>query len=157
MEWRILAIRSSFFIRKNEIAYLVLGSDPSPIRFYEGRKYTYSSSSIGLGLRLTKGLWLNPRVGRGTIEREDVLKQLDLGKLVLTNKRLIFVGKKRSITTKLSKLISVETDAEIGLDGFLHIAKQDKQRVEAYLVRMPNLVREFIYKAYEKNVLQNKK
>jgi len=139
---------------KDEIAYLVLGGENIKVSFYEGRKYTYHSSSMGVSLRVTKGVWLHPRVGSGSVQSEDVLELMDTGKLVLTNKRLIFVGNKISISTELEKLISVETDADIGQDGFLYIAKQGKQRIEAYLIRMPNLIREFILLDHEKNVLQ---
>jgi hypothetical protein len=101
-----------FLLEKNEVAYMVFGSDVTPVGLYEGR---------------TSG---------------DDLTFLDDGKLVLANNRLLFVGRKRSISTKLKNLISVDTEAELGYDGFLHIAREGKQQIEAYLLRMPNFVKE---------------
>lgn len=138
-------------LEKDEVPYLVW----DVVDFYEGRKYTYNSQSIGVSLRVTKGVWLHPRIGEGSAESEDIMKLLDTGSLILTNKRIVFVGEKKAISTKLKDLISVEVGARIGKAGFLSIAKRGKQRIEAYQMSMPNLTKEFILIAHEKHKNEN--
>lgn len=135
---------------KGEIVYIVR----SQVEFHEGRKQTFRSSGMGVSLRMAKGFWIHPRVGAGSAESEDIMKLIDVGSLVLTNRRLVFVGEKRSISTELGDLLAVDADVDTGQTGYLYVAKEGKQRVEAYLMPMPNLMKEFILLAHEKNVLK---
>lgn len=138
-------------MEKGEKPYLVREN----VSFFEGRKYTYTSNSIGVSLRLAKGIWLHPRTGGGSGQSEDIMKHFDDGSLILTDKKLVFIGTKKAITTKLKDLLSVDTSSEIGEAGFLLIAKHGKQRVEAYSLLMPNLTKEFILAAHEKYIRED--
>jgi len=135
-------------LEKDEVPYLVW----EVVDFYEGRKYTFKSESMGVSLPVTKDIWLHPRIEEGSVESEDIMKLLDTGSLILTSKRLAFVGKKKVITTNLIDLISVEVSSRVGEAGFLSIAKRGKERIEAYRLSMPNLTKEFILATREKHV-----
>lgn len=137
-------------LEKDEVSYGVWYVD-----LYEGRRTTYQSKSMRVSLRVMKGVWVHPRTGGGVSESEDIMKLLDIGSLVLTNRRLVFVGEKRVITTRLTDLINVDVDVEVGQEGFLSIAKHGKQKIEKYWLSMPNLTKELILIAREKHVKQN--
>jgi len=129
-------------LKKTEVPYL---SWPNVI-LYEGRRYTYHSTSLGTSVRVAKGFWIHPRVGRGDIQSEDVMRFTDAGSLTLTDKRLVFVGEKRTTPVDLKKIIGVEVK-----DGLLYVAREGKQRIEAYEVPMPHLTKECILMACEES------
>lgn len=129
-------------LKKNEVPYLSWAD----VILYEGRRYTYRSTSLGTSVRVAKGFWIHPRVGRGDIQSEDVMRFIDAGSLTLTDKRLVFVGEKRTASVDLRKLIGVEVK-----DGLLYVAREGKQRIEAYEVPMPYLTKECILMACEES------
>ena len=63
----------------------------------------------------------------GHSESHEELRGVDIGTLVLTNERIVFVGSKRTNSTPLEKLISVEAYA-----NELVIHREGKQKIESY-------------------------
>lgn len=128
-------------LRKNETAYLVREN----VCLYEGRRYTYRSSGVGMSLRVARGVWMRSGTRSGSIESEDIMKLLDEGSFVLTNKRIIFVGDRKSIQIPLKHILAVDVKE----DGLLYIARERKKRIEAFSMPLPKLTREFVALAYK--------
>jgi len=127
-------------LRDNETAYLVREN----VGLYEGRRYTYQSSGMGMSLRVARGVWMRSGSGSGSIENEDMMKLLDEGSFVLTNKRIIYVGDMKSIQIPLKQILAVEVK-----DGLLYIARERKKRIEAFSMPLPRLTKEFIALTYK--------
>ena len=102
------------------------------VKFCQERtKTTYQGKSIRI--RLMKGVSIGG--GKGKPIKEEYLATLDEGRLVLTNKRIIFFGDTKSFTIPLQKLVAIERYSDaieltkenvlkkttlIGLDGNLY-------------------------------------
>lgn len=128
-------------LRENENAYLVREN----VGLYEGRRYTFRSSGVGMSLRLARGVWIRPGISSGSAESEDVMKLLDEGSFVLTNKRIIYVGDRKSIQIPLKQILAVDVKE----DGLLYLARERKRRIEAFSMPLPRLTKEFIALAYK--------
>jgi hypothetical protein len=85
---------------------------------------TYDRATV----RLHKGISSTS----GTSESHGVLKAIDSGQLVLTNKRLVFVGALRTTSTDLGKLLN----AEVFLDS-MRVNRQGKAKAETYITENP--------------------
>jgi DNA-directed RNA polymerase subunit M/transcription elongation factor TFIIS len=140
----------SIVLDKDEIVYAIRNQ----VQLYQKRRYTYRSPSTHVSLRLARGLWVHPKLGGGEIENEEVMKLLDTGLFVVTNKRLIFKGRARSTSTKLEKLMAVDVDVEMGRAGCVYVSKEGKQTVDAYYMSWPNLMKEFILHARENRMMR---
>ena len=68
----------------------------------------------------------------GTSQSHGVLKPIDSGHLVLTNKRLIFVGSLRTTATDLGKLLSAEV-----FDDSMRVNRHGKAKAETYITQDP--------------------
>jgi tetratricopeptide (TPR) repeat protein len=94
--------------------------EPRAVRTWLG---AYGGSSI----RIAKGLSLRFGQSRGQSESHEELRTIDIGTLVLTNERIVFVGLKRSSSVPLKKIISVE-----GFSDALLVRREGKQKTEEY-------------------------
>jgi hypothetical protein len=93
----------------------------------------------GPTIRLARGLWfrLGTSGSAGTSESEsfDKLRQIDHGTLVLTTKRLAFLGPLRTNSSSLDDLIGVEDFA-----GGIQVHRERKQKAETYLLTYPLII-----------------
>jgi len=126
---------------KGETVYLVREN----VGLYEGRRYTFRGSGLGVSLRLARGIWIRSGSGYGSAESEDIMKLLDEGSFILTNKRILFIGNKKSIQISLKSILAVDVKE----DGLLYIARERKKRIEAFSMLLPRLTKEFITLAYQ--------
>jgi hypothetical protein len=79
-------------------------------RWLEPRSKTVTTDlgSIGYSFRIARGVYYrSPRI-RATRVKQDVLTELDTGKIYFTNKRVIFDGVARNRTLKLDSLLGFE-------------------------------------------------
>jgi len=97
--------RASVILKGDEETKLVL----SDISLLEPRAVR-SGGYGGPSFRIAKGVSL--KVGGFRSESHDELRKVDQGTLVLTNKRFIFSGAKRTVATNLGKIVSVEPHAD---------------------------------------------
>lgn len=90
-----------FLLTKNEFASIF----ENKVEYYQQKvKRSYAGTSASV--RVVKGV--SVRVGGATpIEYEQRVK-VDEGKLLLTNKRLIFVGRNKSVVIPIRKIVNVE-------------------------------------------------
>jgi hypothetical protein len=84
---------------------------------------------LGSSLRIAKGVSLRSGRQVSTSESLDRLRRIDQGKLVVTNKRIAFLGTMRTVFVEIEKIVSVDTY----IDGIgLHCSGKDK--VECFLI-----------------------
>ena len=88
-------------LKKNEKIELLLPN----ITLLEPRRVTTGGYG-GPTVRVAKGLYF--RVGAFRAQSHEEIKEVDRGLLVLTNKRLVFLGDKRTSSIDLRKIVAVE-------------------------------------------------
>ena len=88
-------------LKRDEVSYTVI----MDIHLIEPRSIRTGMYG-GPSLRLTKFLGIT--LGGFCAESHEELEKIDKGVLVLTNKRVIFCGSKRSVNIDLRKIISIE-------------------------------------------------
>jgi len=86
-------------LKEKESAYLEY------ITFLQETRAVRHYKSGGMGFRVAKGVYLGG--SSGSSESKDEWRTLDKGRLILTNKRIIFDGQKENRTVPLEKIISV--------------------------------------------------
>lgn len=92
----------------------------------EQRSQRISSGAGAFSFKVAKGVWFH--TGRlSQPEYASTLQTLDIGTLVLTTKRYIFVGANKSVDQVLSKITAIKPFT----DG-LAIIRSNKQKVEYY-------------------------
>lgn len=112
-------IKTSLILKNDEEAYI-----EDTVKLYEIRSAS-KSDRLYIGGRIMKGIFLGGSTG--VSRKFDELREIDSGKLVLTNKRVIFDGNFNARTIDLEKIISIE----IYDDGF-EIACEDKKQSQLY-------------------------
>jgi hypothetical protein len=113
--------------------------EPRAVRYSQRQSQgSYGGSSI----RIMKGFSIRTGGygGRSQSQSESVdeLRFIDHGTLVLTTKRLVFLGAKRTSNVKLQDIISVESTYQ---DGF-ELHREHKDKVEIYVFSEPLQIRE---------------
>lgn len=111
-------------LKKNEELSFILGN----ISLFEPRSIRKTVGGYaGPTIRVAKGVSF--RMGRVAAQSEshEELRNIDIGSLVLTNKRLIFVGNKRTTNIQLNKIIAIEAYN----DGIVS-QRENKQKTEHF-------------------------
>ncbi len=109
---RIPLITPSILLKKGEEAYL-----ESPVRLYE-MKTIRKSTRGGGAIRVARGIYIGGSNGISRSHNE--FTEIDSGKLVLTNQRLVFDGETSTRSVKFEKVISstLYTDGiEVSIEG----------------------------------------
>ncbi len=97
--------------------------------FFEPRAIrTWRSAYGGPTIRLAKGLSFHIGQSRGASESHEELRVIDRGALVLTNRRLLFIGSRRTVAVPLQSIIDIESYT----DG-LRVHRQRKQKPELFI------------------------
>jgi hypothetical protein len=94
---------------------------------------TYVGASQGVSIPIGH-TGIRYRVGtfHGQPVQQTSLSQVDSGQLVLTNRRIVFIGSQKSVLTSLEKIVHVEqyTDA-------LAVFQEGRENPDYYLVTSP--------------------
>jgi hypothetical protein len=111
---------------------IMLKADEYPIVCSDSRLAEERSigNYTGMSFRVARGMYY--RTGQSTGDTE--LRIIDTGKLVLTTKRLVFVGSKRTASTELRKLVNVDHYADA-----ITIHKDGKAKAETYFLDTPSV------------------
>jgi hypothetical protein len=112
----------SVILQKQEIAHWVEAARLIEERVV-GRRYEGSSS--GMSFRIAKGVTYRVGASRGRLVQEKANVPVSSGDLVLTNKRVVFRGDKKSFNYKLDKLL----DVQLYSDGLFLTDTSGKPRV----------------------------
>jgi len=116
----ILTDTDSLQLQKGEVLHF-----SEPVAFFEPRSIrNYGGGSF----RVAKGV----RIHMGQSESHLEWRKIDGGDLYLTNKRLVYVGSLRTVSTDLPKVVSATAEK----DG-LQISRANKQKPEFYSVSDP--------------------
>src|SRR6056297_2840301 len=115
----------SIILKKNETPLIALADVVTLVE--ERVRYTYQGGSSGVSLRIMKGV--SYRVGGFKGERVPVEEQkiIDVGSLVITNKRVIFTGPKKSTSFNINKIIGIEV-----YDDGIRVNREGKQKAEYF-------------------------
>jgi hypothetical protein len=89
--------------------FTILSPDEKPIilkhvNFFEERSVRRSTGS-GMSFRLMRGVYYH--TGAGVSFSTPQMMQVDTGHLIVTNKRLIFIGQMRSFEIPITRIINV--------------------------------------------------
>lgn len=116
---------SPVILRKNERAVLVLEG----VSFWEPRAVRRTTGAYGgPTVRVSKNVSLRLGGVQARSESQEELKEIDRGVLVLTNRRMIFAGSKRTINIDLRKILSIDAYR----DGIAS-RRENKQKTEYFL------------------------
>lgn len=111
-------------LKKNEIPYLSIPS----VEFHEDRMVRHST---GGAVRIMKGVYL----GGSRSESHPERRHIDTGQLVLTNRRLVFVGSRKSIDADLRKIVSLEPYE----DG-IAVNRSNKKNTEWFIRKFDDVI-----------------
>lgn len=75
---------------------------------HEDKTIGYKGASSGASIRIARGVSVRSGRMRGTAVKRDIVTSS--GELVVTNRRLVFAGDKKSISIDLSKLVQAVSD-----------------------------------------------
>jgi DNA helicase HerA-like ATPase len=90
---------------------------------------TWRSSYGGPSVRIAKGLSFRFGASAGSSESHEEMRPIDVGTLVLTNQRMIFVGSKRTIGLPIEKIIGIDDE---GYFNRLRLNREGKQKAEIF-------------------------
>lgn len=112
-------------LKNNEYPVLELNNitlqEPRAVRVSKGG---YGGTSI----RIAKGITLHTGGTRGQSESHDEIRNIDVGDLLITNKRVIFLGSNRTTNIDINKIVSIEDYS----DG-IKIQRSNKQKPEYFI------------------------
>lgn len=131
----IRPIQTSLVLKPKELAAVEV--DATLCRFKT--KTEFVGGSHGVSIPLSHGFRYRVSSFRGHPVQSEYLAHLDTGKLIVTTRRLVFLGTKREVSTPIAKLLQIEpyTDA-------LAVAREGKETKEIYLVPNPAYVIQFL-------------
>lgn len=112
-------------LKKNEEPSIILQN----ISLHEPRavRQTYGGYS-GSSIRVAKGVSFRLGNVAAKSESHEELRNIDQGTLVLTNKRLIFLGSKRTTNIDLRKIVAIEAYKD-GIES----QRENKQKAEYFI------------------------
>ena len=133
-------INTSLMLKKGEAAYFDISSTLSETRAER------TSQSVFAGKR-QKNIFFGGSQSRS--KSHQVLTTIDNGRLILTNKRLVFYGKKTNRTIKLNKLISVEEESNFFSSDQLEISAESRKKSMYFSVKNMSKYKDLIMQAYQ--------
>ena len=116
---------SPIMLKKNETLSMVLHN----ISMLEPRSVRYTVGGYaGPSIRVAKGLSFRVGSIAAHSESHEELRNIDKGSLVLSNKRLIFLGSKRTTNIDLHKIVAIEAYKD-GIES----QRENKQKAEYFI------------------------
>lgn len=119
-EKKLPTINTNILLKKDEVAYL-----QDSVRLFELRAARKSTRGGG-AVRVAKGVYIGGT--SGTSRSFDELREIDSGRLILTNQRIVFDGNTNTRDIKLDKIISVTEY----IDG-IEIAIEGRTKSQTYI------------------------
>jgi hypothetical protein len=120
----------AILLKADEAAYWT-----EPGTLYEEKVVSrhYEGGSSGVSLRIVKGVTFRVGAHRGQLVTETGNVAVSSGNLVITNRRLIFQGDKKSFTAEFEKIIEVQPAP----DG-IRFSESNRQKPRLILYDKPN-------------------
>jgi len=111
-------------LKKNEVPIYKINnvslSEPRAVRTSKGR---YGGASV----RVMKGVTLHSGTSTSTSTSHDEIKFIDRGELLITNKRIVFLGQNRTTNIDLNKIIAITTR-----NNEIQVQRSNKQKPEYF-------------------------
>ncbi len=125
-------VQSPLVLKRNEEAYLSISATLARI----GTKTQYVGHSSGVSFPIGH-TGIRYRVGsfRGEPIRQNILRHVDSGTLVLTNQRIAYVGATKATSIPLAKIMHVE----VYTDG-ISMSKEGRENPDFFLTSQPKHV-----------------
>ena len=124
-------VNTSLILHKHEVALL----EQPDAELLETRSVReYKAGASGIRLRIAKGVSVGLGKTRGHSESHQEWRSIDVGTLVVTNKRLIFKGDKRNRTVFLNKLLSIEKERTVTGINLIEIAEDNRKKTLRFTV-----------------------
>ena len=133
-------VNTSLMLKKGEVAYFDISSTLSETRAER------TSQSVFAGKR-QKNIFFGGSQSRS--KSHQVLTTIDKGSLILTNKRLVFDGKKTNRNIKLNKLLSVEEESNFFSSDQLEISVESRKKSMYFSVEDMSKYKDLIMQAYQ--------
>ncbi len=113
-------------LKKNEICYAVIADG---VEYWEERAVRNTSGGYsGFNVPITKGISVHTGGFGAESRSHDEMRKLDIGNLIVTNKRVIFDGNTKNVVIPLNKILSVTAFSDgIGID------REDRKKTELFL------------------------
>lgn len=127
----IRPIQTSLVLKPKEIAAAEV---PATLCRFK-TKTEFVGGSHGVSIPLGHGFRYRVSSYRGHPVQSQYLAHLDTGKLIVTNKRLVFIGAQREVSTAIPKLLQIEPYSDA-----VGIAREGKESKDVYLVPNPAYV-----------------
>lgn len=121
---KLQSISTNISLKKDERAYFEEDVTLSETRMVSKR------TGVGVGFRVFKGVFVGTTKGESRSMPE--LRNIDVGKLTLTNKRLIFDGSTENRVNDLDKILSVETYIDA-----IEVSLENKVKSAYFFVKNP--------------------
>jgi hypothetical protein len=125
----VLGASPGIVCKKGEIPFLSLNNvtlkEPRAVRVTHG-------GHAGPRIRVAKGISFGMGTFGAKSESHEEIRDIDQGNLLLTNKRLIFSGGKRSTNIQLKKVLSIDS-----FNDGIALRREGKQKTE-YFVGLKN-------------------
>lgn len=103
----LLTCRTNIILKKGEVAHFSYFADLIEERAVRGRG-RYQGGSTGVSFRVSKGVSFRVGQSRGTYHSDREPVAVSSGKLIVTNKRIIFDGDKKGFNITIGQLLSYE-------------------------------------------------
>lgn len=126
-------------LKKGEEAYYVANG----VELYEEKSVRMATrgAGVGLSIRLVKGVSLQPHLFQSHPVIDKEMSKVDEGKLVVTGKRIVFIGTHKDLTADYKKILGVTPFAE----GF-RIEREGRKTEELFKMKDP--VTPLVYVTY---------
>jgi len=128
---KFIGITSPILLKKGED----LKATIPHVSLKEPRSVRVSSGGYGgPSFRIAKGFYFRVgSFGSRSVSHEEI-KIIDEGTLILTNKRIVFIGQKRTLNIKLDKIISIEPYS----DG-IALRREGKEKTQYFIWHKNNI------------------
>ena len=112
-------------LKKGEEAYLILQGitlrEPRAVR-------TSTGAYAGPTIHVMKGVSFRVGGAQGQSQSHDEITDIDQGKIILTNKRLVFTGSKKTLNIDLRKIINITE-----MDDGIELQRENNQKPEYFI------------------------
>ena len=133
-------MNTSLLLKRGEVAYFEINSTLGETRAER------VNQSVFIGKRQKNTFFGG---SSGSSKSHQVLTEIDKGKLILTNKRLSFDGKKTNRNIKLNKLMSVEIVSNFFSSNQLELSIEGRKKSMYFSVPDTHKYKELIMQAYK--------
>ncbi|MBR5504090.1 MAG: zinc ribbon domain-containing protein [Methanobrevibacter sp.] len=118
-------VQSSLIVKKDERVLLdipnVSLNEPRAVRVSQG-------GGVGTSVRVAKGVSVHSGGAGSRSVSHDEIMNVDAGNLIITNKRLVFTGSKKTVNINLNSILTITAYK----DG-ISIQRENKQKVEYFV------------------------